>query len=69
ATLAALIGAGGLGNVFFFGIDSNDAAMTLMGALAAAVFAVVFSLLVSYWLVPGRLNEVICLLVVVAGTF
>ena len=47
ATLAALIGAGGLGTFILLGIDRNDAALTLMGALAAALLAIVFSWLLN----------------------
>ncbi|MCI2170916.1 ABC transporter permease/substrate-binding protein [Schleiferilactobacillus perolens] len=42
-TLAALIGAGGLGNFILLGIDRNNNTLTLIGALAAAVLAIVFS--------------------------
>lgn len=47
ATLAALIGAGGLGTFILLGIDRNDAALTLMGALAAALLAIIFSWLLN----------------------
>ncbi|BAN75565.1 MULTISPECIES: ABC transporter permease/substrate-binding protein [Lacticaseibacillus] len=47
ATLAALIGAGGLGPFILLGIDRNDASLTLMGALAAALLAIVFSWLLN----------------------
>lgn len=43
ATLAALIGAGGLGTFILLGIDRNDPALTLLGALAAALLAILFS--------------------------
>lgn len=43
ATLAALIGGGGLGNFILLGINRNDAALTLIGALASAALALVFS--------------------------
>ncbi len=40
ATLAALIGAGGLGNLILLGIDRNNMTMTFTGALLAALLAV-----------------------------
>ena len=43
ATLAALIGAGGLGDFILLGIDRNNNAMTLIGAIASALLAIVFS--------------------------
>ncbi|WP_373323989.1 ABC transporter permease [Dictyobacter formicarum] len=41
ATLAALIGAGGLGNLIFAGISSYDPNMLMAGAIPAAVLALV----------------------------
>ena len=43
ATLAALIGAGGLGNLILLGIDRNNMAMTFTGALLSALLAVLVS--------------------------
>jgi len=43
ATLAALIGAGGLGTFILLGIDRNDASLTLLGALGSAILALAFS--------------------------
>lgn len=43
ATLAALIGAGGLGSFILLGIDRNDSSLILLGALSAALLAVVFN--------------------------
>ena len=40
ATLGALIGAGGLGNLILLGIDRNNMTMTFTGALLAALLAV-----------------------------
>ncbi|MGU8008956.1 ABC transporter permease/substrate-binding protein [Streptococcus suis] len=42
ATLAALVGAGGLGSFILLGIDRNDSALILIGALSSAVLAVLF---------------------------
>ncbi|HEL2178935.1 TPA: ABC transporter permease/substrate-binding protein [Streptococcus suis] len=42
ATLAALVGAGGLGSFILLGIDRNDSALILIGAVLSAVLAVLF---------------------------
>lgn len=42
ATLAALIGAGGLGELILLGIDRNDHALILLGAIPAALLALFF---------------------------
>jgi osmoprotectant transport system permease protein len=47
ATLAALIGAGGLGEFIFRGIAMVDTKMVLMGALPAALLALVLDGLLS----------------------
>lgn len=39
ATLAALIGAGGLGDIILLGIDRNNTALILIGAIPAAMLA------------------------------
>lgn len=44
ATLAALIGAGGLGQLILLGIDRNDTALILIGAIPAAALAIVFDI-------------------------
>lgn len=46
ATLAALIGAGGLGEFILLGIDRNDISLILIGAISAALLAILFSLLI-----------------------
>lgn len=43
ATLAALIGAGGLGTLILLGIQTNNNAQLLIGAVLAALLALVFS--------------------------
>ncbi|WP_243293058.1 osmoprotectant update ABC transporter permease/substrate-binding subunit OpuFB [Bacillus sp. FJAT-47783] len=45
ATLAALIGAGGLGDIILLGIDRNNTALIVLGAIPAAFLAIVFDLL------------------------
>ena len=42
ATLAALVGAGGLGSFILLGIDRNDSALILIGAISSALLAVLF---------------------------
>ena len=48
ATLAALIGAGGLGTFILLGIDRNDSALILIGALASAFLAIVFNFILRF---------------------
>lgn len=43
ATLAALIGAGGLGTFILLGIDRNNVYLILIGAISSAVLAVLFN--------------------------
>ena len=43
ATIAALIGAGGLGSIILLGIDRNDNYLLLLGAIPAALLALVSS--------------------------
>lgn len=47
ATLAALVGAGGLGTFILLGINRNDSDLTLIGAIAAAGLAVILSLVLA----------------------
>lgn len=42
ATIAALIGAGGLGSLILLGIDRNDTALIILGAISAAILAILF---------------------------
>ncbi|MGD6832156.1 ABC transporter permease/substrate-binding protein [Sutcliffiella halmapala] len=44
ATIVALIGAGGLGSLILLGIDRNDNALILLGAIPAALLAILFDL-------------------------
>jgi osmoprotectant transport system permease protein len=48
ATLAAFIGAGGLGEFIFIGISRNIDALVLLGAIPAALLAVAFDLFLSF---------------------
>lgn len=45
ATLAALIGAGGLGDIILLGIDRNNSSLIILGAIPAALLAILFDLL------------------------
>ena len=47
ATLAALIGAGGLG-FDLMGIDRNNTALILIGAIPAALLAILFDFILRY---------------------
>ncbi|MFD0049609.1 ABC transporter permease/substrate-binding protein [Actinomycetes bacterium NPDC127524] len=42
ATLAALIGAGGLGDLILLGIDRNNTSLIILGAVPAAILAILF---------------------------
>lgn len=44
ATLAALIGAGGLGTFILLGIDRNNNALILIGAISSAILALLFNI-------------------------
>ncbi|EPM6710385.1 ABC transporter permease/substrate-binding protein [Listeria innocua] len=48
ATLAALIGAGGLGDLILLGIDRNDNSLILLGAIPAALLAILFDFLLRF---------------------
>lgn len=47
ATLAALIGAGGLGDIILLGIDRNSTNLLLLGAIPAALLAIFFDFLLK----------------------
>ncbi|MBT1686611.1 glycine betaine ABC transporter substrate-binding protein [Dawidia soli] len=60
ATLAAFIGAGGLGEFIVTGLALNNTALILQGAVPAAVLAVGIELLfelLEWWLVPRHLRR------------
>ena len=59
ATLAAFVGAGGLGDPIVKGLALNDAGLILEGAIPAALLAIVTELLfeqLERWLSPGHLR-------------
>lgn len=45
ATIAALIGAGGLGDIILLGIDRNDYSLVVLGAVPSALLAIIFDIL------------------------
>ncbi|WP_027108080.1 ABC transporter permease/substrate-binding protein [Lacticigenium naphthae] len=49
ATIAALIGAGGLGSLILLGIDRGNNALILLGAIPAALLAIVFDYILGYF--------------------
>ncbi|WP_020008525.1 ABC transporter permease/substrate-binding protein [Salinicoccus albus] len=71
ATLAALIGAGGLGDLILLGIDRNDSSLILIGAIPAALLAILFDILLrviqnlSYKKIIATLSSVLLVLVLI----
>jgi len=57
ATLAALIGAGGLGSFILLGIDRNNASLIIIGAVSSAVLAIAFSTLLK-WMEHAKLKTI-----------
>lgn len=60
ATLAAFIGAGGLGEPIVTGLALNDTSLILQGAIPAAVLAVLTELVfegLERWLIPASLRD------------
>lgn len=69
ATLASLIGAGGLGSFIMLGIDRNNSSLILMGALSSAVLAVLFNAVLKL-LEKAKLRTIlVTLLAIVSGLF
>lgn len=60
ATLAAFIGAGGLGQIIITGLALNDQQMILQGAIPAGILAIavhIFFELIDKWIVPVALRR------------
>jgi osmoprotectant transport system permease protein len=60
ATLAAFIGAGGLGEFIVTGLALNNIDLILMGAVPAALLAIAIEILfelLEWWLIPGHLRQ------------
>lgn len=58
ATLAALIGAGGLGSFITLGIDRNNSSLILIGALSSALLAILFNALLK-WMERASLRTIL----------
>lgn len=72
ATLAALIGAGGLGTFILLGIDRNNISLILIGAISSAVLAVLFNYgihLLEKASIKKILGAFLLLLVLLGGSF
>lgn len=63
ATLATLIGAGGLGSLIMLGIDRNDSNLTLIGAIASSLLAIIFGALIK-WLENKNIKTILITLLV-----
>ena len=63
ATLAALIGAGGLGSFILLGIDRNNSSLILIGAISAAILAILFNFLLK-WMETAKLRTILAAFVV-----
>lgn len=64
ATLAALIGAGGLGTFILLGIDRNNTSLILIGAVASGVLAIIMSSLIK-WLEHASVKMAVSVLAVI----
>lgn len=66
ATLAALVGAGGLGSFILLGIDRNDSALILIGAISSALLAVLFGAVIQ-WLKSKKPKTILLALFMAAA--
>lgn len=67
ATLAALVGAGGLGSFILLGIDRNNPSLILLGALSSALLALIFGGLIKLLQGQKPRTALVLLLLTVAG--
>ncbi|MDU7075225.1 MAG: ABC transporter permease/substrate-binding protein, partial [Streptococcus peroris] len=58
ATLAALVGAGGLGSFILLGIDRRNASLILIGAISSAILAILFNAVLK-WLEKAKLRTIV----------
>ena len=58
ATLAALIGAGGLGSFILLGIDRRNSSLILIGAISSAVLAILFNIVLK-WMEKAKLRTIL----------
>ncbi|MBF0714033.1 ABC transporter permease/substrate-binding protein [Gemella sp. GH3] len=63
ATLASLIGAGGLGTFIMLGIDRNNSNLIFLGAISSALLAIIFNIILKF-LEKKKLTTVIISLVI-----
>lgn len=63
ATLAALVGAGGLGSFILLGIDRRNASLILIGAISSAILAILFNSILK-WLEKAKLGMIVVAFVV-----
>lgn len=71
ATLAALIGAGGLGDIILLGIDRNNTSLIILGAIPAAILALLFDFLLKRLEKASYKNSIIAIgsIIVLVGFF
>ena len=58
ATLAALVGAGGLGSFILLGIDRRNASLILIGAISSAILAILFNSILK-WLEKAKFRTIV----------
>ena len=63
ATLAALVGAGGLGSFILLGIDRRNASLILIGAISSAILAILFNSILK-WLEKAKLGMIVVAFIV-----
>ncbi len=63
ATLAALVGAGGLGSFILLGIDRRNASLILIRAISSAILAILFNVILK-WLEKAKLRTIVAAFVV-----
>ncbi|RRD40015.1 ABC transporter permease/substrate-binding protein [Leptotrichia sp. OH3620_COT-345] len=69
ATLASLIGAGGLGNLILLGLDRNNNSLILLGAIPAAFLAVLFDYILKKMEKQNWKKILICFFVIIGLFF
>lgn len=67
ATLASLIGAGGLGSFILLGIDRNNTSLILIGAISSALLAILFNIVIGYLEKAKLKTMAVALLIMLIG--
>lgn len=67
ATLAALIGAGGLGSFILLGIDRNNSSLILIGAISSALLAILFNLAIKILEKASLKKIILAFLIMIIG--